>query len=302
MNETGFTGVGIRVTRPNPDEPPYVTEVFRDSPAAGAGVKPGDQLMAVDGASTSGRGLTEVVNTIRGAQGTRVVLSVVRGGQPPVDIRITRGAGQRPARRGRGARRRARRPADPQLRRRRPGAGPAVLDPGQEPWRPGLDHRSPRQPGRLAGGDGPRRHQLHRVTSCRRRGGPQRPEGADRGARPAGHPALPVRRDRGPRDLVGGRAAGRRDQGVPDRADRRHADGRQRRAGGAAAALRRLGDPDHDPPAGCAVRRADRQAGRPAGLRGEPDRRRSPARRRSAAPAGARDADGHPGPGHPLSR
>ena len=92
MNETGFTGVGVRVTRPNPDEPPYVTEVFRDSPAAGAGVKPGDQLMAVDGASTSGRGLTEVVNTIRGAQGTRVVLSVVRGGQPPVDIRITRGA------------------------------------------------------------------------------------------------------------------------------------------------------------------------------------------------------------------
>lgn len=92
MNETGFTGVGIRVTRPNPDEPPYVTEVFRDSPASGAGVKPGDQIVAVDSATTNGRSLTEVVNTIRGAQGSRVVLSVVRGGQPPVDIRITRGA------------------------------------------------------------------------------------------------------------------------------------------------------------------------------------------------------------------
>jgi len=92
ITETGFTGVGIRVTRPNPDELPYVTEVFRDSPASGAGIKPGDQLVAVDGASTGGRSLTEVVNTIRGAQGTRVVLSVVRGGQPPVDIRITRGA------------------------------------------------------------------------------------------------------------------------------------------------------------------------------------------------------------------
>lgn len=92
MNETGFTGVGIRVTRPTPEEPPHVTEVFRDSPASSAGVKPGDQIVAVDGNSTSGRSLTEVVNTIRGSQGTRVVLSVVRGGQPPVDVRITRGA------------------------------------------------------------------------------------------------------------------------------------------------------------------------------------------------------------------
>jgi carboxyl-terminal processing protease len=90
MNETGFTGVGIRVTRPNPDEPPYVTEVFRDSPASSAGIKPGDQIVAVDSAPTSGRSLTEVVNTIRGAQGTRVVLSIARGGQPPTDIRITR--------------------------------------------------------------------------------------------------------------------------------------------------------------------------------------------------------------------
>lgn len=90
MSETEFTGVGVRVTLPNPDEPPYVTDVFRDSPAASAGVKPGDQIVAVDGNTTSGRSLTEVVNGMRGAPGTRVVLSIVRGGQPPVDIRITR--------------------------------------------------------------------------------------------------------------------------------------------------------------------------------------------------------------------
>ena len=90
MSETGFTGVGIRVTRPNPEEPPYVTEVFRDSPASSAGIKPGDQIVAVDSNKTSGRSLTEVVNAIRGAQGSRVVLSVARGGQVPIDIRITR--------------------------------------------------------------------------------------------------------------------------------------------------------------------------------------------------------------------
>jgi carboxyl-terminal processing protease len=88
--ETGFTGVGIRVTRPRPEEPPYVTEVFRDSPASAAGVKAGDQITAVDSKTTDGLSLTEIVTSIRGAQGSKVVLSVVRGGQPPVDIQITR--------------------------------------------------------------------------------------------------------------------------------------------------------------------------------------------------------------------
>jgi carboxyl-terminal processing protease len=96
MTETGFTGVGIRVTRPKSEELPYVSEVFRDSPAAGAGVKPGDQIVAVDGSSTDGRSVTEVVNGIRGAQGSRVVLAVVRGGQAPIDIQITRAPVEQP--------------------------------------------------------------------------------------------------------------------------------------------------------------------------------------------------------------
>jgi len=90
MAETGFTGVGIRVTRPKEDQPPYVIEVFRDSPALAAGVKAGDQITAVDGKTTDGQSLTEVVTAIRGAQGTKVALSMARGGQPPVDIQITR--------------------------------------------------------------------------------------------------------------------------------------------------------------------------------------------------------------------
>jgi carboxyl-terminal processing protease len=90
MAETGFTGVGIRVTRPRDDQPPYVTEVFRGSPAASAGVKPGDQIVAVDGKSTNGQSLTEAVTSIRGPQGSKVVLSMGRGGQPPIDIQITR--------------------------------------------------------------------------------------------------------------------------------------------------------------------------------------------------------------------
>lgn len=90
MGETNFTGVGVRVTRPSADQPPYVVEVFNNSPAATAGVKAGDQILAVDGAATTGRSLPDVISTIRGTQGSRVTLSMVRGQQPSVDVQITR--------------------------------------------------------------------------------------------------------------------------------------------------------------------------------------------------------------------
>jgi carboxyl-terminal processing protease len=92
MNETAFSGVGVRVTRMQEDDPPYVREVFPNSPAAAAGVRPGDQIQAVDGTSTAGRSLTDIVGTIRGAQGSRVTLSVLRGQSPGVDIQISRAA------------------------------------------------------------------------------------------------------------------------------------------------------------------------------------------------------------------
>ena len=90
MGETNFTGVGIRMTRPQPDQPPHVVEVFPNSPAAGSGVRPGDQIMAVDGKPTASRTLTDIIGSIRGAQGTRVILSIVRSQQPPVEIQMTR--------------------------------------------------------------------------------------------------------------------------------------------------------------------------------------------------------------------
>lgn len=92
MSENGFTGVGVRVARSSPgtDTPPYVVDVFRGSPAETAGLKAGDQIMAVDGQATQGKSLTEVTTQIRGAQGTAVVLSVARGGPGTTDVRITR--------------------------------------------------------------------------------------------------------------------------------------------------------------------------------------------------------------------
>ncbi|MDL2334463.1 MAG: S41 family peptidase [Chloroflexota bacterium] len=71
-----------------------VTHVVRRSPAAGAGFLEGDVVKAVDGASTAGKTLADVVPTIRGPKGTVVTLTVVRGTQT-LDVPVTRDVIQR---------------------------------------------------------------------------------------------------------------------------------------------------------------------------------------------------------------
>lgn len=94
--ETRISGIGVIMTRPSPAEPIYVTEVFRGSPAAGAGLKPGDQLLSVDGQSTDGLTTSQVSTMIRGQEGTPVSLQIGQGGQQPVSVRITRAAIETP--------------------------------------------------------------------------------------------------------------------------------------------------------------------------------------------------------------
>ncbi|MEP7361584.1 MAG: S41 family peptidase [Chloroflexota bacterium] len=66
-----------------------VTHVVRRSPALTAGMQETDIVTAVDGASTAGKTLDDVVPTIRGPKGSVVTLTVVRAGQT-LDVPITR--------------------------------------------------------------------------------------------------------------------------------------------------------------------------------------------------------------------
>jgi carboxyl-terminal processing protease len=66
-----------------------VTHVVRRSPAVTAGMQERDIVTAVDGASTAGKTLEDVVPTIRGPKGTVVTLTIIRGGQT-LDVPITR--------------------------------------------------------------------------------------------------------------------------------------------------------------------------------------------------------------------
>ena len=60
------------------------------SPAKAAGVFSGDRVVAVDGVSVDGETLDSAVRKVRGAKGTTVIISVVRGEEAPKDFAIVR--------------------------------------------------------------------------------------------------------------------------------------------------------------------------------------------------------------------
>lgn len=56
-------------------------EIFADSPALESGLLEGDLIVKVDGQYTKGMGLDEVVSLIKGEEGTRVLLTIMREGE-----------------------------------------------------------------------------------------------------------------------------------------------------------------------------------------------------------------------------
>jgi len=85
-----YDGIGVEVQQ-LPDGKVKVIAPIDDTPAARAGVKPGDLIVAVDGkpltpASAEGQG------PLRGKPGSTVKLTIVREGEPkPLQISVTRG-------------------------------------------------------------------------------------------------------------------------------------------------------------------------------------------------------------------
>ncbi|HLZ05489.1 MAG TPA: S41 family peptidase [Bradyrhizobium sp.] len=83
-----FGGVGLKISDHN--GVPTVISPIDDTPAAGADVQPGDAIVSIDGESTQGADLMQVVSRIRGKPGTTVKLTIVRGNKPPFEIPLTR--------------------------------------------------------------------------------------------------------------------------------------------------------------------------------------------------------------------
>ena len=83
-----FGGIGIEISLE--DGVPQVISAIDGTPAAAAGIEPGDRIIKADGQAIVGLEISEVVRRLRGAPGSRVVLTVARANQPLLELPITR--------------------------------------------------------------------------------------------------------------------------------------------------------------------------------------------------------------------
>ena len=74
-----FAGLGITVGIK--DHNPVIIVPIEDTPAARGGLLPGDQLVEIDGKSTLGNSLDDVVGMLRGEPGSKVTLEIQRYGK-----------------------------------------------------------------------------------------------------------------------------------------------------------------------------------------------------------------------------
>lgn len=72
----GYSGIGISLGKRG--EQVTALEVFEETPAAEAGITAGDVIVAIDGAPITGWPLSKVAPTLRGPDGSRVELTLIR--------------------------------------------------------------------------------------------------------------------------------------------------------------------------------------------------------------------------------
>lgn len=83
-----YGGLGLEVT--SEDGVVKVISPMDDTPAAKAGVKPGDYITAVNGDSVLGLSVNDAVKQMRGKPGEGVTLTIAREKSDPFDVKIVR--------------------------------------------------------------------------------------------------------------------------------------------------------------------------------------------------------------------
>jgi C-terminal processing protease CtpA/Prc len=80
--KTGMTGMALQAV----NNQIIIGRVIPNTPASKANVQEGSVLVAVDGVSVEGKNLAEVVQSIRGDEGTAITLDLLQG-TPPTQVR-----------------------------------------------------------------------------------------------------------------------------------------------------------------------------------------------------------------------
>ena len=84
------SGIGIRMEVNEKTKRLSIVEAIENSPAVKAGVKSGDEILAIDGKSTLKMKVDEASNLIRGKAGTGITLRLGRPGKNQFDLKLTR--------------------------------------------------------------------------------------------------------------------------------------------------------------------------------------------------------------------
>lgn len=85
-----FEGVGMEIGIKN--EILTVIAPLKDTPAAKAGITPGDKILKINDLQTFGMKVEEAIKHIRGKKGTEVIFSIMREGiKEPIEVKVIRG-------------------------------------------------------------------------------------------------------------------------------------------------------------------------------------------------------------------
>jgi carboxyl-terminal processing protease len=83
-----FGGIGVELTLEG--KVPEVISPIDGTPAAEAGIEPGDRIVKIDAQPTTGMDVEEIVKRLRGVPGSRVALTITRNDRSPFDVTLTR--------------------------------------------------------------------------------------------------------------------------------------------------------------------------------------------------------------------
>ncbi|MBW4592567.1 MAG: S41 family peptidase [Brasilonema angustatum HA4187-MV1] len=84
------SGIGIRMELNEKTKKLTVIEAIENSPALKAGIKAGDEIVAIDGKPTSQMKVEDASKLIRGKAGTKLTLRLARVGQSAFNVNLTR--------------------------------------------------------------------------------------------------------------------------------------------------------------------------------------------------------------------
>ncbi|UTY28342.1 S41 family peptidase [Treponema putidum] len=90
-----FGGIGVHITKANvstPERPAYVevASPIEGTPGWRAGLQPGDYIIEIDGVKTEEITQDDVLNMLRGKEGTQVTIKILRGKNLKFDLTLTR--------------------------------------------------------------------------------------------------------------------------------------------------------------------------------------------------------------------